>query len=119
MRAEYQRGCRPVRSQSMQKAPRGGGGVFGVGHTRFFGQRDVIEPIEQSTPHRSDNSELRKMSMRVYQPWNQDAVAAVDCLDVRMSAVDVVVTAARDNPASIDKKGAIVVRDERSGIPGL
>ena len=56
---------------------------------------------------------------RVYQAWNQDAVAAVDCLDVRMSAVDVVVTAARDNPASIDKKGAIVVRDERSGIPRL
>ena len=119
MRAEYQRGCRPVRSQGMQKPPRGGGGVVAVGHPRLFGQRDVIEPIEQSTPHCSDNSELRKMGMRVYQAWNEDAVAPVDCLGVGMGAVDVVVTAARDNPASIDKKGAIVVRDERPGIPWL
>ena len=80
VRAEYERRRRAVRGERAHEERGRLGCICAIGHPRLFRQRDRLEPVDQRSPHRTDDARLRKMHVRVDKPRQNEPAAPVEGL---------------------------------------
>ena len=116
VRAKYERGRRPVRSQRAKKLASRVGGVRDARHSNFLGKRHMLQPVQQRAAERPDDSKLRKVNVRVDEAREQESPAPVGGCRTGMRGSHNVVVAGRENAALVDEQPAVFVTYERSGI---
>ena len=99
VRAEHQRRRGPVGREAVHEPARDLARVAGVGEPGLLGKRAGPQPVEQLEAHRADDRHLRVVDMRVDEAGQQDGVALVDHVGVRVSRAHArVVAAVEDAP---------------------
>src|SRR6185295_5626982 len=101
-----------VRRQGTHESTRGVLRVSDLTHADFLRQRHVLEPVEQRSAQRTDDPELRKVHVRVDEPWHEKAAAPISDWrprGLRMRGADALEISARRHAAIANQQPAVPV----------
>jgi hypothetical protein len=116
MRTEDERRRGSVRRQRLDEPARGVLRIAGVGHPRLLGQRHFGQPVEQRAAEAADDTELRKMNMRVDEARKDETAAPIRRRHTGIRRSDVVEVSAGDDSTVSNQQTAVLVADERLRI---
>ena len=117
MRAKHQRRGGSMRSQRVHEPAGHAAGVGMIRHARLFGQRAMLQPIQQRPAQSAEHAQLRKMRVRVDEAGQKKAAAQIHGRNTRMRVAKTRIIAARGHAAIADQQTAVGVAFQRVRFP--